>query len=50
MFNSMNNKHSIRGIFCDLEKAFDCVKRDIRYLNSNVMVFQRVIMPFMNHI
>jgi hypothetical protein len=25
ILNSMNNKHLVRGIFCDLEKAFDCV-------------------------
>jgi hypothetical protein len=25
----MNYKHSIRGIFCELEKAFDCVDHDI---------------------
>jgi hypothetical protein len=25
----MNNKHSVRGIFCDLEKAFDCADHDV---------------------
>jgi hypothetical protein len=25
----MNNKHLVRGIFCDLEKASDCVDHEI---------------------
>jgi hypothetical protein len=29
ILNSMNNKHSTGGIFCDLQKAFDCVSHDI---------------------
>jgi hypothetical protein len=27
--NAMNNKSTVGGIFCDLEKAFDCVDHDI---------------------
>ena len=29
ILNAMNNKLQIGGIFCDLEKAFDCVNHDI---------------------
>jgi hypothetical protein len=29
ILNAMNNKQTVRGIFCDLEKAFDCVDHDI---------------------
>jgi hypothetical protein len=29
ILNSMNNKLLVGGIFCDLEKAFDCVVHDI---------------------
>jgi hypothetical protein len=25
----MNNKHPVSGIFCDLQKAFDCVSHDL---------------------
>jgi hypothetical protein len=29
ILNALNNKQQIGGIFCDLEKAFDCVNHDI---------------------
>jgi hypothetical protein len=29
ILNAMNNKILVGGIFCDLEKAFDCVDNDI---------------------
>jgi hypothetical protein len=29
ILNAMNNKQTVGGIFCDLEKAFDCVDHDI---------------------
>jgi hypothetical protein len=29
ILNALNNRSMMRGIFCDLEKAFDCVNHDI---------------------
>jgi len=33
ILNAMNNKLLVGGIFCDLEKTFDCVNHDFYYLN-----------------
>jgi hypothetical protein len=29
ILNSINNKHLVGGIFCDLEKAFDCIDHEV---------------------
>jgi hypothetical protein len=29
ILNSLNHKTQVSGIFCDLEKAFDCVSHEI---------------------
>ena len=29
VIQALNNKALVGGIFCDLEKAFDCVNRDL---------------------
>jgi hypothetical protein len=29
ILKSMNNRHPVGGIFCDLQKAFDCVSHDL---------------------
>jgi hypothetical protein len=33
---ALNNKSKVKGIFCDIEKAFDCVNRDILLLKLKI--------------
>ena len=35
ILNALNNNLLIFGIFCDLEKAVDCVTKKFSYLNLN---------------
>jgi hypothetical protein len=45
ILKSINNKQLAGGIFCDLQKAFDCVSHDIQVTINHSFVFKTLYCP-----